>query len=726
MPLSLVLAAALWIEPITRDRYGVPTIRANSAEQAWFFSGYACAQDRLWQMENSRRLSQSQLAEVYGESMVKSDRDRAKTGYTPEEFDEQFAALPADLQLALRAYARGVNFWIMEASRTGRLPEGYAKFGFEPRKWTPRDSIAIAVSLFQRFGTGADGELRNLAGLAYFRSQKKLGDRWIDVMDDFLWADRPDAPTTVSAADDGRKSPFALATRAQSLKQIEALPKIPLGDLIGAMGLARMDEQIKVAEVVAAPSKWGSYAMLVNAKRSKTGHALLLGAPQMGFSNPSIVHETRIHAPGLQVAGVEVPGLPGVIIGCTPNFAWTFTSGIGDSNDVFYLPQEKAKLTRLEFKIKVKGQSEPVVVVQERTDKGPVLLKSQGHVFSQRRTYFMSEVQGLASLHQIYSGKSFRDFHKAFARQSTSFNAFFALKNGDIGYQYCGSIPIRAKGLDWRFPTLDVPENDWKGRFSWEQMPRVINPKNGLLTNWNNKPARWWPNFDSPVWGEIDHVQEIRDSLGDRQLTTDDLANAARYISRRESTYTSFAAYLDRCLAGDTSGVDPEYVAALRAFKGEWAFGVAGGPAYDDWFDALREAIFVPHVGTFLTPDFFDQVCQPSLALRALRKQTRYDYLAGRTEQEVLAAALKGGAAKYARRKPSAKLFDYWVLRYPGQDVIRFSNRGTTIQILELGNTIAGVNIAPPGVAESGEHQYDQARLARDFEFKPFRPDWNP
>ncbi|MBO0701288.1 MAG: penicillin acylase family protein, partial [Candidatus Dormibacteraeota bacterium] len=35
---------------IGRDRYGVPRVSAETAADAWFGMGYACAQDRLFQL----------------------------------------------------------------------------------------------------------------------------------------------------------------------------------------------------------------------------------------------------------------------------------------------------------------------------------------------------------------------------------------------------------------------------------------------------------------------------------------------------------------------------------------------------------------------------------------------------------------------------------------------------------------------------------------------------
>src|SRR6266702_4389751 len=40
---------------VTRDAHGVPTIDADNFEDLFFAQGYVTAQDRLWQMDISRR-----------------------------------------------------------------------------------------------------------------------------------------------------------------------------------------------------------------------------------------------------------------------------------------------------------------------------------------------------------------------------------------------------------------------------------------------------------------------------------------------------------------------------------------------------------------------------------------------------------------------------------------------------------------------------------------------
>src|SRR5271165_6590722 len=81
---------------IARDADGVPTITAQSDEEAAFGLGFVHAQDRLFQMELMRILGLNRAAQ------------------------DEIPALSAELNRALSAYAAGVNAFL--SSRRGALP----------------------------------------------------------------------------------------------------------------------------------------------------------------------------------------------------------------------------------------------------------------------------------------------------------------------------------------------------------------------------------------------------------------------------------------------------------------------------------------------------------------------------------------------------------------------------------------------------------------------------
>jgi len=58
---------------IMRDQYAVPHIYAENEHDLYMAVGYAMAQERLWQMDFLRRVTQGRLSEIFGNSFVDTD-----------------------------------------------------------------------------------------------------------------------------------------------------------------------------------------------------------------------------------------------------------------------------------------------------------------------------------------------------------------------------------------------------------------------------------------------------------------------------------------------------------------------------------------------------------------------------------------------------------------------------------------------------------------------------
>jgi len=727
----LLLAVAILFQTppsIERDAYGVPQIHASSISEAFYQSGYATAQDRLWQMENSRRIARGRMAEAFGAKYIQSDKETLSISYTDDELDQQYGRFKPEVKEAFDSYVKGVNAYIDQAKAMNTLPAGYKENSLEPAPWTKEDSLAIGVLLFQQFGRFGAGELRNMALLAYLDTQPNAKNRKLDILDDFLWQNDPKAIPTVYPQDDPIKvhpQIFQPFDRKITDAHLAMLPKMSLFDLLPGLRLSERQESRQVAMTTGTPFKAGSYCVLVSATKSANGHPMLLSGPQMGFSNPSIVHETSIDAPGLKVDGLDVPGVPGVYVGATPYVSWGLTSGVADTDDVFFYKtvgddsyqygNDVKKFQRVERTLHVKGGPDETVV-QLRTLHGPVVInsKSAGTVFVRRPASYGSEMDSINSVFDLYNAKTADQAESAMSSATMNFNFFYATSSGDVGYHYVGRVPVRAGGIDPRFPTPGAPQYDWKGMVPFDQMPHVRNPRGGLVANWNNKPAAWWPNGDAPVWGRVFRNGEVLAAADKKTLGLHDLEMVPWTIARRSESFRALAPYFKRSISGG-----PEFLQAeARAYDGWATDGSIGALVYLNWLNNLRDEIFLKTTGDFIDPSLFAIAAGPTVMLSALEKKTKVDYLQGRSADDV---------CKAAWRKTITKLGDdptSWNLRVdsisvPGQPPIPYSNRGSYIQILEMGPWGArGRNIIPPGEAESGDHSVDQADLARAWLYK--------
>ena len=65
---------------VTYDSLGVPNIAASNLPDLLFAQGYITAQDRLWQMDMTRRFASGDLAVMLGPKYVKYDREQRILG----------------------------------------------------------------------------------------------------------------------------------------------------------------------------------------------------------------------------------------------------------------------------------------------------------------------------------------------------------------------------------------------------------------------------------------------------------------------------------------------------------------------------------------------------------------------------------------------------------------------------------------------------------------------
>jgi penicillin amidase len=64
---------------VRRDAHGVPHIEAATEDDHLVAQGYVTAQDRLWQMDASRRSANGNLAEILGPALLTARQDAARS-----------------------------------------------------------------------------------------------------------------------------------------------------------------------------------------------------------------------------------------------------------------------------------------------------------------------------------------------------------------------------------------------------------------------------------------------------------------------------------------------------------------------------------------------------------------------------------------------------------------------------------------------------------------------
>ncbi|GMV38048.1 MAG: hypothetical protein AMXMBFR61_25560 [Fimbriimonadales bacterium] len=720
---------------ITRDSFGVPLVAARSLRSLFYGAGYVVARDRLWQMERNRRMAKGELSEVYGPDALAQDRAARTDGYTEQERQRQFDRLSVRLKTAVRAYAEGVNAWMTEAKREGKLPKEFAQFGVDPRPWDVTDTVAIAQLMSRRFGAFGEGEFRNL--LAYTYLEARLKDKALDAVNDIAWMNDPDAPVTVPRDDPASRARKLVPGPPKELTKahLALLPKLGLADLLeGIRAFAHSDEK-EFAEEHGLYTRFGSYAVAVDAKRSATGNALLLGAPQMGWSTPQIAHEIRLEGGGIEVAGMGFPGIPGVLIGHTRHLAWTTTSGLGDTEDVFVErvdPDDPSKYryngnsvpfeVRVE-EIRVRG-GETVRHEVRRSVHGPIVrMSGKQWAYARHSTYWDRELENFEAFFAFYEAKNLADFEAACRKVVTSHNFLAATTSGEIGYWYTGLYPVRNENLDPRFPTPGTGEYEWKGLVPFEDLPKCVNPARGWLANWNNKPATWYGHSDTPTWGAVFRSKRLDDLLQPlARISPDHLRDLVRDIATYQVDADFFLQPLLQALPGDDSGAR-----MLAAWNRHETEGSAAAALFRSFMGRLREEALLPTLGNFGSDQSFRQVAQASYLWHVLEPGAKpgLDYLAGRSRDQVLRDAWEKAVAdvrKDVGDDLSRASFRASRMSLSPLPSVPYANRGTYIMVVELSPSGArSESVLCPGQSEdpASPHYSDQRDLASWWMYKP-------
>ena len=423
---------------VYRDQYAVPHIYAQNERDLYMAVGYCMAQDRLFQMDLIRRVTQGRLSEVVGEKAVEIDhlmlalRIPEKSRRVKSKTDE------AVLQLA-DAFCSGVNQYV--ESHRNKLPVEFAILGYEPEKWKSEHLFNVIGYMTFDLSAGWKSEVM------FHKVLAKVGRERLEAI-------LPDLPAykEVIYPDFGRQATAAQVT-----------------DILLANG--------EILEQVGLTVFSGSNNWVVSGKKSVTGKPILANDMHLGLNAPGIWYQMHQVATdtGLNVTGVALPGQPFVTAGHTPHIAWGFTNITLDDMD-FY--QEKInpdnpdeyefngqwrKLTVKTEEIKIKGGD----VVEKKirfTHRGPIISefkKVKDAAISMRWTgnEFSNEVRTLYLLDKAKNWDDFRNAIKTF--NSGNQNIVYADVNGNIGLYCSAGIPIRKKGAGLAVMPGWTDEYDW-------------------------------------------------------------------------------------------------------------------------------------------------------------------------------------------------------------------------------------------------------------------------
>ncbi len=737
---------------VFRDDFGRPHIFASTNRGLFTAYGYALAEDRLWQLELNRRVARGRLAEIFGPgSPVASDRFVRTTGYTDAELDEQFAALDPGDQATYRAYIDGINRYLAFAAQNpfARLPFEFLVLGLSPEPWTSRDTTAFAAFMARRFGEIGGAELENKALLDALVAAHGA-QAGFALFNDVRWPVDPDSPATIP--DSEAFGPRQHVRRGPHASQFRALPSPPETDEAQAR---------RHWESIGVPSRLGSYAWVVSPQKSTHGYAMLYGGPQMGFSVPETMHEVQLRSDeGFNVTGMAIAGMPFVVIGRNRHVAWTFTTGAANDNVDTYVEtlcgaashvfqgacQPLAVRSETIF---VRG-STPVTLTVARSVHGPIVGTSGPFAFAQKRAHWMTELASVARLGGINRAHHLGELERHVLEVTVAFNVLYADQRGNIAYWFAGRNPVRAEGFDPRLPLPGDGSAEWTG--TYVPVPKSINPVQGWLGNWNNRPTRDYPGNEASL-GKIHRADDLFDRLAPAQVSVDDMRDIPKDIARVKGTLGRESRHLRPYLFAALDVVPPAHplASAARAVLAAWDGSAIADAVASTTLEA-GEVIFSAWLARALVNTFGDELgaslasASSNMLLHALDAALgagspvppSRDYFNGVSPHAVLSRSFDEALAGLVAAQgpdPSSWSAPRGVTTFSHPLLgpvasIPLSNRSTYGQIVQLKTPrLESENIFTLGqsgrivLGPSGpvfdDHFFDQLGLYRAFRYKP-------
>jgi len=527
---------------VVRDVEGLAHINARNQHDLFFLQGWIHANDRLFQMDLTRRQASGTLAELVGQDALAGDVQVRTIGLR-RAAERSVPLQSAETRAALSAYSDGVNAWV---ARNGP-PRQYADLLVtRVAPWTPADSIAIlkAISFSLSFDMDAT---RTTNTARYAEAGAANGFDGVAAVDQDLFRFQPFAPasTVPDATGKGAALPATVAARHTPATTGAG----PLGGL-SEEGLRLVDQYRKVAEQVPLIAQamnddfdFGSNAWAIAGRHTATGRPIVANDPHLPLDSPSTLYPITLSGAGFDVTGQGLAGIPYVVVGQNRQLAWGATTNFLDVTDMYQERIEPDPTSPSGLSTVYRGRREHVLAIPEsyrinaltpgqrdtivpvppsgtvpaatlivpRRNNGPIVQANvtAGVAVSVQYAGF-SGTRELDSFRMLNVARGLDDFKQALSFFDVgSQNFFYADVRGTIAHFTSGELPLRedlqAGRVDGNPPYLvrdGTGGNEWLPVRSaqpgqalpyevlpFSEMPQVVNPSAGFVINSNNDPA---------------------------------------------------------------------------------------------------------------------------------------------------------------------------------------------------------------------------------------------
>ena len=523
---------------LSRDGLGHAVINADDIFDAAYALGFAHAQDRFFQMDLQRRAASGSLSQWVGDVALDIDK-KARFHQFEKRAKAVFDYLPSKQQELLVRYAHGVNDALSEYTLP---PFEYLAAGVDIEQWQPIDSILVIYSMYLDLqGTQVELDLAREALLSTFGNdiysfitQPSNYQAALDASEiPLLEAEIPQYPASLRAVineqDSERDQHSEQGTGENTDLNTEQDASPPSANHIKYNNTAIARAQYMGTEL----PDIGSNNWAVTGSHTATGAGLLANDMHLGLRVPIIWYRAQLNyqesGSKVQVTGVSLPGIPGIVVGTNGHIAWGFTNANLDNVDWIELDNTTPTNTVTERIPLPDGEHEFTFEVSEY---GPVReLNGKRYALNWVAHHPFAANLGIINFGTIKDVQKAITIGKRIAIPTQ--NLVIVDETGNAAWLPGGAVLDRKKASFTAIKQQDatMPERATK-------LPMLLNPEMGRIWTAN---ARVISAEDFKVWGDGGYAlgargQQIRDRLFEKDTFSEtdfyaiQLDNHARFL----------------------------------------------------------------------------------------------------------------------------------------------------------------------------------------------------
>ncbi|MGH7067146.1 MAG: penicillin acylase family protein [Acetobacteraceae bacterium] len=597
---------------IRRDPAGVPHVRAGERRDLFFGLGVAMAEDRLWQMDRLRRRALGRQAEILGRSYLASDRAHLTVGI--DEISARDAAALNECTLEIvEAFVAGINRSIETAG--SELPIEFRLLGYSPEPFSVRDIVAIGRGIWWSLNGRIDG---------------------------------------LAAAEAARFLP------TEPLRRLYLTPEASEHPVLGARPAASAGRFAAGTDDATGSNNWA-----LGPARTGTGAAILAGDPHQPFWVPSSWYEFVLEGPDDHAGGAGHPGLPGLWWGTNGTAAWSITNNAGSTRDLYRerVKPDDARLYReagtwrqfQERRVKIPIRGEPAEELAIRTTvRGPIVnalipaVTEGGDPPLSLRWVGAEHLDDLKAMIALSRAESWPAFRTALEDWAVAvFNFVYADRNGHIGYQMAGRIPLRGR-VTYGFRDADNPDDAWQGTIPFAALPHIDDPASGFVASANQRIVD--EDFPWPIYGA--YSQGHRGMRIEQELAPPRLVDRAANVRLQNDIVNHRARRLCpqilRLLGARSEPAARQIASALAGWDGRYLGASVAPTVFETFMGLWQRAVLSRHLPARL----IDLAVQQTGLAAALLEGAEPGYFPEGTAAKAAAVAREACDALTARLGP--------------------------------------------------------------------------